>query len=355
MFSRSLIRVSAIAVLVISVVWGFGCSRSDSDPARRGGGSKGTVPVEARVLAPQLLQDKITTTGSLLASEEVELRPEISGRVISVNFSEGKKARRGDLLIKINDAELQAQLKRKNVEEKQASDAEERAKKLHDMNAISQEEYDKVTNALHIVQAEREAIESQLAQTEIRAPFDGIVGLRYISEGGYVTPDILLATMQDIDTMKVEFSVPEKYAGRLKNGTEVLVQVGESQEAVRGAVYAVESKIDANTRTIKARARIPNAGLKLIPGSFAKVEITLEEFPTAIVIPSEAVIPEITGEKVFICQNGKAKAVPIQTGIRTERTVQITQGLAANDTLITTGLLQLADGKGVQVKLVGAN
>ncbi len=311
--------------------------------------------VEAVVIRPQLLRDKIFTTGNLLANEEVQLRPEISGRVTGVYFEEGKRVKQGELLLKINDRELQAQLKSKEVEEKQASDEERRKKKLFESSGISQEEYDKSLNALHMVQAQKEAVKSQLTETEIIAPFDGVVGLRYVSEGGFVTPDALIATMQDTDPMKVEFSIPEKYVGQLKNGTEVSVRVGDPQQDFKGTVYAVESKIDPDTRTIKARAKIPNPGDFLVPGAFAKVEIILAQLPDAIVIPSEAVIPQISGATVFLCENGKAKSVPIKTGIRTETGIQITEGLALNDTLIVSGILQLTDGKGVQIKAIKSN
>jgi len=316
---------------------------------RGGGGTGGAAPVEAMIVHPQLLRNEIFTTGTLLANEEVELRSEISGRVTGVFFEEGKRVQKGELLLKINDQELQAQLKGKLLEEKQAADNERRQKGLLDIKGISQEEYDRYLNALKMIQAQKEVIQSQIAKMAITAPFDGVVGLRYISEGGYVTPDVLVATMQNINPIKVEFSVPEKHVGQVKNGTEVLVQVGVSQEGQRGVVYAVESKIDPATRTIKARAKIPNPDGRLIPGSYAKVEITLEELPDAIVIPSEAVIPQINGEIVYICKGGKAKSVSIKTGTRTENKIQISEGLAVNDTLITTGLLQLADGKNIQI------
>lgn len=346
----------AISLAYILGLLSGGCAKENGAQASRGGGSgKGMTAVEALVIHPQLLRNKIFTTGTLLANEEVELRPEISGRVTGVFFEEGKRVKQGDLLLKINDAEIQAQLKSKEIEEKQAGDEERRKKKLYESKGISQEEYDKALNALQMVQAQKEALKSQLAETEIRAPFDGVIGLRYVSEGGYVTPDARIATMQDIDPMKAEFSVPEKYAGQLKNGTEILVRVGDSQEEFKGVVYAVESKIDQDTRTIKARAKIPNPGNSLIPGSFAKVEIMLQEFPDAIVIPSESVIPQISGSIVFVCVNGKAESVPIKMGIRTETGIQIVEGLTANDTLIVSGILQLTDGKGVQIKAIKSN
>jgi len=167
-----------------------------------------------------------------MANEEVELRPEISGRVTEVSFNEGSRVAKGSLLLKINDTELQAQLKRKESEEKLAASDEQRKKSLYEANAISQEEYDKSLNALRIVQADMEVTKSQIAKTEIRAPFNGVIGLRHVSEGGYVSPSMLAATMQEIDPMKVEFSVPEKYAHQLKDGLEIAVHIGESPRSI---------------------------------------------------------------------------------------------------------------------------
>jgi membrane fusion protein (multidrug efflux system) len=330
------------------------CKSGKNSPPRRESGTVGVrTPVNAMVIQPQLLDNRIFTTGTLLANEEVKLQPEIAGRVTDVYFTEGSKVKKGDVLIRINDRELKAQLKGKEIEEKQASDLEARARHLFEAKGISQEEFDKVTNTLKMIQAQKEVIEAQLAQTEIVASFDGIIGLRYVSEGSFVSTDMLVATMQDIDPIKVEFSVPEKYTKQIKKGTEITVLVGDSQDEYKGMVYAVESKIDLETRTIKARAKIPNPDGDLIPGSFAKVDITLEQLPNAIVIPSEAVIPEMTGEKVFICVNGKVKLVKVKTGIRTETSVQIVEGLNPQDTLVVTGLLQLSDGKAVEIRDLG--
>ena len=308
------------------------------------------MPINAVVVRPKLLENKIFATGTLLANEEVQLRPEISGRVTGIFFKEGSQVRKGDLLLKINDRELKAQLERKEFEEKLASDDESRKRSLLEIKGISQEEYDRSANELNMIRAEKEVIKSQLAETEIVAPFDGVVGLRYISEGSYVNASMLVATMQDLHAMKVEFSVPEKYGRQVKNGTGIAVQVGNQGNAYQGAVYAVESMIDLGTRTIKARARIPNPGQELIPGSFAKVEIVLEQIQGALVIPAEAIIPEIGGEKVFVCENGKVRSVPVKTGIRTETSIQIVQGLNPQDTVAITGLLQLADGKAVEIR-----
>jgi membrane fusion protein (multidrug efflux system) len=343
------LRIISLSLILFGLVF-LGCNGGKKQSSQRQTGAfAARLPVDVMIIQPQLLENKIITTGTLLANEEVQLKPEIAGRVTDVLFTEGSSVKKGEVLVKINDNELKAQLDGKKVEEKQASDLEARARHLFDMKGISQEEYDKTANALKMIQAQREVIEAQLAKTEITAPFDGIIGLRYVSPGSFVTTSTLVATMQDVDPIKVEFSVPEKYAKSIKRGTGITMQVGDSPKEYQGDIYAAESKIDLETRTIKARAKIPNPDGDLIPGSFAKVEITLERMPDALVVPSEAIIPELSGEKVFVCVNGKVKSVPVKTGIRTENNTQIVEGLNPQDTLILTGLLQLGDGKAVEI------
>jgi len=342
------------ALTVVSLLIANGCGQNKAAPSTRGGGGAKT-PVEVQIVQPRLLQNSISTTGTLLANENVQLRSEISGRVAGIYFEEGKRVKKGELLLKINDDDLQAQLKGKEVEEKQAADQESRQRKLREINVVSQEDYDRDLNALHLVQAQKEALLAQLAKTEVRAPFDGVIGLRHVSAGGYVTPSLEIAAIQDVDPMKVEFSAPEKHAQRIQPGTPVAIRVGDSREAYAGTVYAVEAMIDTGTRTITARARIPNPNGTLIPGSFARVEIALEELPQAIVVPSGAVIPRINDEIVYLCQNGSARLVPVTTGIRTDSGTQITQGLTPGDTLIVSGLLQLIDGRPVQITAITGN
>jgi len=348
MITRNSIFLGGVLALILAALPLSGCN--DSKARSSGAGSAPRMGVDVVEIRPQPLENKIYTTGSLLANEEVELRSEIAGRVTGVFFDEGRRVRKGDLMLKINDRELQAQLKRKELEEEMARDEETRKRGLYEMSGISREDFDRAVNALKMVQAEKEVIQSQLAKTEIVAPFDGVVGLRYVSEGSFVTANMLAATMQDVDPIKVEFSVPEKYARLLRDGTGITVWAGESEEPHTGTVYAVESKIDTGTRTMKARAKVPNPSERLIPGSFAKVEIILERLTDAIVIPAGAVVPELAGEKVYVYRDGKARSVPVKTGIRTEESIQIVNGLTPHDTLIVTGLLQLVDGRAVEIK-----
>jgi membrane fusion protein (multidrug efflux system) len=324
-----------------------GCRREQQNDKRQGMTLK-PMEVSAIVLKQQKLENKIFSTGTIQANEEVELRSEVEGRIVHINFREGSHVSKGDLLVKINDAELQAQLKKLMLDEKLAKDDLFRKGKLLDINAVSQEEYDISQNQLGVIQAQIDLIGSQLAKTEIYAPFSGQIGLRYISPGGYVTPDMLIARLQETNPLKIEFTVPEKYIGKIKPGTIIQFRVDGRDSIFSGKVYAIEPKIDPLTRAVSVRALCPNEANVLVPGAFAKVEIILETIPDALIVPSEALIPDIKGEKVFVYSDGKAKEVYVVTGLRLERTVQIADGLMPDDTIITTGLLQLRDNMKVK-------
>jgi membrane fusion protein (multidrug efflux system) len=307
--------------------------------------------VTAIILQPQPIEDKIQSTGTVMANEEVEIRSEVAGRIVLINFGEGNHVRKGDLLVKINDDELQAQLKKLLLDEKLAKDDVFRKEKLLEMKAVSQEEYDISINSLGIIQAQIDLVRSQLDKTSIYAPFSGQIGLRYVSPGGYISSSMLIARIQETNPVKVEFSVPEKYISKINLGTEVKFTVEGNDSTFTCKVYALEPRINPDTRAAAVRAKCSNPGNLLIPGAFAKVEIILQEIPDALVVPSEVLIPDIKGQKVFTYKNGKIKTFYVTTGIRTENSVQITEGLNPGDTIITTGLLQLREEMPVKVRI----
>lgn len=310
-----------------------------------------TMMVGGIIIRQRVLENNIMTTGNLIANEEVELRSEVPGRIIAINFDEGSHVNKGSLLLKIDDRELQAQLKKLQVDEKQARDELFRKEKLLELKAVSQEEYDKAFNTLGITLAQIELIRTQISKTEIYAPFSGQIGLRQVSPGGFVSSSTLVARLQQTDPVKIDFAIPEKYRRKVQKGTLIKFRVEGNDNSFVGHIYAIEPKIDPVTRNVPIRALCPNPHGILIPGSFAKVDIVLDNIPDALVIPSEAIIPQMNGEKVFVCRNGKVSSQIIQTGIRTDREVEVTAGLKPGDTLITTGLLQLREEVGVKIRL----
>ena len=322
----------------------LGCNKKknnlSTDTAQRGG----KVPVEVLVIEPQNLINKIFSTGSIMANEKVELRNEIPGRITGIHFEEGRQVNKGKLLLKINDSDLRAQLSKIEANMKLTELEEFRKRKLLDVKAISLEEYDVSNNHLKTVRADMELILAQIAKTEIYAPFSGRIGLRHVSPGSYITANSLIATLQQTDPVKIDFAVPEKYSNVIKNGMEINFTVENSSKNFVGKIYAFETSVNLQTRTISARAISPNPSGDLIPGTFARVNIVLEQFPDALLIPSEALSTELTGSFLYLCKNGKASSIQVTPGIRTSRHIQITEGLNAGDSLIITGLLQIQHG-----------
>jgi len=286
--------------------------------------------------------------GTLSANEEVEIRSERSGKIQKIYFREGSAVKAGEILVKIDDSELAAQLARAEQRRKLAEQLEERQRALLEKGGVSREEYDRILSELNTLKAEERLIRVQIEKTEIKAPFDGTVGLRYASEGSFVTASDRLATLQDLGSLKIDFSIPEKYARQVGRGEKVVFTVPGSERKFTGTVYAVEPKVDPVTRTLPVRAVSSNTGRALVPGGFASVELVLRQ-EKALLIPAGAVIPDIKGHKVFLYQGGKAVSRDVELGLRTSEKVEISSGLSPGDTVITTGLLQLRPGASVRL------
>jgi membrane fusion protein (multidrug efflux system) len=300
-------------------------------------------------LVAQSFSNRIYTTGSVIANEEVQLRPESSGRITSLTLDEGRAVKKGDLLVKINDADLQAQLLRTELQLELAELREERQKNLLENRAIAQEDYDVALNQVNTIKAEIELIKAEIDKTEIRAPFDGVIGLRNVSEGSYISPNTIIATLQDFNRVKIDFSIPERYAAYIRAGDTITFTRQGSDQRYEGKIMAIEPRIDQATRTLLLRAEASNPGQAIIPGAFTEIQFQLREIPNAIMVPSEAVIPELGGNSIFVLRDGVASRKSIQTGTRTETLVQVTEGLVEGDTILTTGILQLREGMPVRV------
>jgi membrane fusion protein (multidrug efflux system) len=341
-----IIVIAVIVVPKLDLFSGKKAARSAQAPGMR------QISVSGAVVKQSSIQNKIFSNGTLVSNEEVELRSEVSGKITQILFEEGRRVKKGELLLKINDSELQATLKKNKVRETLARDREYRFKQLLEKNLTSQQEYDNQLSELNSVLADVEFTEAQIAKTEIRAPFDGVIGLRSVSVGSYITPQSKIATLQSINPMKVDFAVPQKYFGLIKEGKTIFVKLAATGKIYTGRVYAVEPKIDQNTRTIQARAIVPNDRGELSPGAYVEIDIILEDIKDAILVPTEVVIPDIEGEKVFVYKNGKAVSQLIRTGIRTENEIQITSGLSLGDTLIVSGIIQIRPNARIKLNTV---
>jgi len=325
---------------------------SASDESERTGGNQQPLGVDAYVVQPTSVQDQLSTTGTLRANESVALTSEASGKVTSIQFEEGSRVEEGELLLTINDAELQAQRKRLEYQLELAEDRRQRQERLLGEGGVSQETYDQTVNEVNVLESELELVEAQIEKTEVRAPFDGTIGLRTVSTGSYISPQTQIAMLQSIDPIKIDLSVPEKHASRIQAGAPISFTVRGSEARYQGRVYAVEPQIDANTRSLRLRARAANASRALRPGAFADITVVFDTIEDAITVPAFAVLPELGGQQVFVAEGGQAQPRSVETGVRTDSTVQLTSGLAVGDTVITSGIQQLRPGLPIRIQNV---
>jgi len=366
--TKKLIRSSITIILIVVLLWIILYPKikplfkreSDSNKSALSGTQgirRGGQPLFATgyVITPTQMNELIYSTGSLIPDEEVELSFETSGKVVGIFFQEGTRVKKGELLAKINDRPLQAQFMKLQAQRKLTEEREFRQRQLLDRDAISRESYDQVATELQSLEADILLIEAYISETELRAPFDGIVGLRLISEGAFATTQTKIVRLVKISPLKIEFSIPERYAGEVSPGFTISFVIDGFPDSFAAKVYAVDPKIDMNTRTIVARAFYPNSNEELKPGRFASVRVLLSQIDNTIAIPSQAVIPEMGGEKVFILKNRKAQEVKIKTGLRTESHIQIKNGLNFGDTLLITAILQLRHNFPVQLDTLIVN
>jgi membrane fusion protein, multidrug efflux system len=312
----------------------------------------GKTSVIVTIVTPTRLDDLVNTNGTILPNEEVEIKSEISGRIVTLNIREGDFVKKGTTLLHINDEDLQARLKKLGFNKKLAEDNEARQKRLLEKEAISQREYDIAVNSVNTISADIEDLTAQIQKMTIKAPFDGTIGFRFVSSGSYISPTTKIATLTNTNPAKIEFAIPAKYSSIVKVGSKIDFTVESSEQKFTGNVYAIDPKIDPNTRTLQIRAIAPNPAKKLIPGAFARVELVLKSKGSAILIPTEAVIPEQKGSKVFVVKNGKATSMKVVLGVRGDKNVEVLSGLSTGDTLITTGIMQVKPDGEVDIREV---
>ncbi len=355
---RTVILIGAIVIiLVLGKIYVFPKSESDKSGGSGSGGKGGgksagasAIPVNVYVVGMETVDNQIFASGTVLPNEEVNLMSEISGRLIKLNIQEGAYITKGQLVAKINDRELKAQLQKVNYNQELARKIELRQQKLLKVEAINLEEYDVTSNNIRVLDAEKEVIESQLEKTEIRAPFSGRIGLKNISEGAYLAPGTPIATIVQSNPIKIDFTVPEKYASDIRVGGQLTFNLDGDVFNYSAKVIALDPKVDESLRTLRIRATAANPAGKFVPGMFVKVKANLAANHKAVMIPTEAIVPVLKGKKVFVVKNGKAEEVMVTTGLRTDKKIQVLDGLQPGDSLITSGIMALKPSSAVKVK-----
>ncbi|WP_321334282.1 efflux RND transporter periplasmic adaptor subunit [uncultured Bacteroides sp.] len=333
--------IAALLILLAAFFLYKGFTKSDN--RGRDAKEKSQRKMDAYIVTPSSLVSKITVTGSLLAFDEVDLKNEVAGRIVEVNLPEGKFVKKGTLLVKLFDDDLQATMEKLESQLAIQKRIYERQSELIRVNGISQNDYEQTLLQVNTIKADIAEEKALIRKMEVRAPFDGVIGLRNISVGAVVSPSTLLATIRTSGKLKLDFYVPEKYGAIITPGKNVKFAIYGEGKLYDATVIATERGIDNTTRNLKIRALITTLSEELIPGAFANVQLDLGKNNHALMIPTQAIIPQEGDKSVIVARNGKAHFVTIKTGIREASKIEVTAGLEPGDTIITSGILFLKE------------
>lgn len=301
----------------------------------------GPLPVDAFVISQSSVSEDVEVPGTLKPYEETAIRAEVGGRVVKMNIREGSAVEKGTLLVKLFDEDLKAQLRKLKVQLQIKQKTEERNKELLAINGISQQDYDLSTLEVENLRADIESTEIAISKTEIRAPYRGVVGLRNISLGSYISPADVVTTIRQVNKLKLEFSVPEKYAKDIGKGYAVKFRVDGGRQEHLATVMATENNVDQNTRTLQVRAEVTGVNAELVPGLFAKVNLQLGKNDHALLVPTQAVIPNIRNKQVVLLRGDSPAFTVVETGVRDSAYVEILNGVNIGDTVVTSGLMAI--------------
>lgn len=320
----------------------------DDNKGQHGGKPKG-LKVEGYIVTPTEFQNKFSASGSLLPSEEIEIHSEISGRITVLNFIEGSHVKKGQTLVHIYDADIKAQIQKLKAQKELQQKIINRQHELLKIGGISQQDFETTETQISSINADIAIQEAALRKTVIVAPFDGVISIRNVSNGAIVSPTTLIATLQQISSLKMDFTVPEQYSNSLRNNQEVFFSITGDTNIYTGKIMAIDPSANMATRSVNVRAVVPNTKEKLLAGAFAEVNIPLAADMNALLIPTQAVIPTTREKKVAVVKDGRATLQTVALGDRGNEKVQIIKGLSAGDTIVLTGLMQLKPGMDVTI------
>lgn len=341
-------RLTFISFTTAVFIFSTACNSKKQPPAKK---QDPPVIVDVIIAGASTISNTLEVNGTVLANEYAELHPEVSGRLTYLNVPEGKFIQQGTVIARINDADLQAQVNKSQMQLELAKQTEERLRKLLDIKGVNQADYDAALSQVNNLGADISYTKSLIDKTVIRAPFSGVAGLRQVSPGAYVTPATIIASMQQVSKVKIDFTLPEAYSAYVQKGTyvDVLIDAVNSTKH-KALIIASEPQVDVNTRNLKVRALLQDTVAN--PGSFVKVNIVLGKDKSSVLVPTNAIIPDAMNKKMVIIKNGNAVFVDVETGVRKEGAVEVTKGLQAGDTVVVSGVLFAKPNAPVQIRSV---
>jgi membrane fusion protein (multidrug efflux system) len=327
--------------LILIALFGFlvACKeKKGAAPAQRRGGA---LDVDGFIVLPHSVSEDVEVPGSLLPMEETQIKAEVSGRIVQLNIQEGTSVKRGDLLVKLFDADLQASLRKLQVQLEINQKTVDRQRDLLAINGISQQDFDLSALAVDNLKADIETTKIAISKTEIRAPYDGKLGLRNVSLGAYVSPSDIITSIRQASQLKLEFAIPEKYAKNISVGYQVKFRTDGGSKDHSAKVIATEGSVDQATRTLRVRALVRQIDNELVPGVFAKVNLQLGFNAAALMVPTQAILPGARSKQVVLLRKDSAFFSVVETGVRDSSYIQILRGVKSGDTVVTTGLMSI--------------
>ncbi len=310
------------------------------------------TPVRAVIAEASSLLDYISVNGSTVAREEVNVSSEVAGKITKILFQEGSYVKAGTPLVQLDNQELEAQRERLAVQQELSEKIAERLQALYEREGVSLQEYEIAASEAKQVEAEVALLDVQLEKRTIRAPFGGVLGLRQVSEGTYLSPGLPIVRLVSTNPIDLEFTIPEKYSSSIERGGKVSFTIDGSTETFEATILAKDPNIDPETRTLRVKASATNRDGTLLPGAFTQVRVDLKSYDNTILLPTQAIIPELGGKSVYIYRNGIAESVEVETGIRKDALIQVLNGVEEGDTVITTGVLQIRPGAPVRISQI---
>ena len=344
-------RITTLLLLPIIILLTACGGKKKQDAAQQKNGAAKPPPmkVDGYIVRPEPFQENIEVPGNIVPNEMAEIHPEVSGRIVQLNVAEGKYVGKGTVLAKLYDGDLRAQLNKVQIQLALAQKTEDRQAQLLKIQGISQQDYDISLLQVNSLRADIGILQTSISKTVVRAPFSGKLGLKNISPGSYVSPASVIAIINQTDRLKLDFTVPEKYIDQIKTGQLVTFTFEGSNKQLGAKVIATESNITENTRSLTVRAAVMGSDPGLLPGSFAKVMLSFDPDPNALLVPTQAILPQARGKKVILYKGGTAIFADVTTGVRDSAKVQITDGLKAGDTVVVTGLLSVRPEAKIQI------
>lgn len=344
----ALIKYSQLLLIILALT---SCKEKKAPPAAANSSGRALM-VEGFIVRPTVLNETISVPGTLRAFETTEIRPEVTGRVVSISFTEGRYVEKGTLLVTLFNDDLKARLNKLKVQLSKAETTAKRYSELLKISGISQQEFDLAELEVHNLNADIQLVNVDIARTEIRAPYSGQLGLRNVSLGAYVTPNDVITNISQVNKLKIDFTVPEKYTDRMMRGKKIDFTIDGSDKHFSASIIATESHITEETRSLKVLGEVARTDNTLVPGAFANVSVEMGSSGESLIIPTQAVIPEARHKKVLKYSNGKHEAAIVTTGIRDSSYIQVLDGLSAGDTVIITGLLAIRPGTTVSLSKI---